>query len=301
MSALMNRIFKNNKEPLFGRADYQITVPPFTLGTSAEILQDHGLDVDRALSDYMVLTGGVPKYLEIVVDIAKKEFPDFLDEVLFMDSLLINEGKIALIEEFSKNYSVYFTILQLIASGKTKRSEILDSLPGVKEIGGYLSNLMEDYEIIKKIAPIGAPVKSKNIRYQLDDYFYAFWFRFIYKNQSAIEAGNFRYIKEKILQEWPIHKGIQFENLIRNQLKELSVYNVIGSYWDRKGENEIDIVAVNDLDKALLIGECKLNKDKINFPVLKKKTESFINNHQKYKEYKIDYRGFYPGMLKEIM
>jgi len=44
------------------------------------------------------------------------------------------EGKVSLIEEFGKNYSVYFAILQLVASGKSKHSELLASLPDIKNL-----------------------------------------------------------------------------------------------------------------------------------------------------------------------
>lgn len=294
ISTLMNHIFKNRKEPLFGRADHQLTVNAFSLDTTARVLTDYGINSDESLCDYMIFTGGIPKYLELVTDIREINFPGFLDAVLLKDSLLITEGKTSLIEEFGKNYSIYFAVLQLIASGKTKRSELLSLLPDVKELGGYLNNLIENFGLIKKIAPVFAPENTKNIKYQLDDFFYSFWFRFIYRNQSAVEAENFRYIKAKIMEEWAQHKGGLFEKVIRNHLKTLSLFNIIGSYWDRKGENEIDIVAVNEMDKILLLGECKLNAKKIDLHQLKRKSESLIND---YRDYKIYYRGFYPGML----
>jgi AAA+ ATPase superfamily predicted ATPase len=298
LSTMMDKIFKDQKEPLFGRADYQVSLSPFTLDITAKVLKDHDIYSDDSLTDYMIFTGGVPKYLELVVEIGKNNFFDFLDEILFKDSLIINEGKVSLIEEFGKNYSVYFAILQLVASGKSKRSELLASLPDIKELGGYLNNLMENFGLVKKIAPILAPGRSKNIKYQLDDYFYSYWFRFIYRNQSAVEAENFQYIKAKIRQEWPLHKGYQFEKIIKNHLKTLSCFNIIGSYWDRKGENEIDIAAVNDMDKILLLGECKLNPDKIDTWKLKKRSEIIVNH---FKNYKVYYRGFYPGMLTRFL
>lgn len=298
LSTMMDKIFKNQKEPLFGRADHQLTVPPFTLDTVADILRDHSIYSEDLLSDYMIFTGGVPKYLEMVTETNKHDFFDFLDAILFKDSLMINEGKVSLIEEFGKNYSVYFALLQLISMGKTKRSELLASLPDVKELGGYLNNLIEHFGLVKKNSPILAPEKSKNIKYQLDDYFYSFWFRFIYRNQSALEAENFQYIKAKIRQEWPLHKGLQFEKIIKNHLKTLSRFNIIGSYWDRKGENEIDVAAVNDMDKILLLGECKLNPKKIDIQQLKRKSERIINN---FSDYKIYYRGFHPGMLGQFL
>lgn len=298
LTTLMDQIFKDRKEPLFGRADHQVTLNPFSLATTAEILNDYGISSDESLLDYMIFTGGIPKYLELVSGIKKKNFADFLEAVLFKDSLVINEGKSSLIEEFGRNYSVYFALLQLIASGKTRRSELLSLLPDVKELGGYLNNLMENFGLIKKVSPVFAPANTKNIKYQLDDYFYSFWFRFIYRNQSALEAENFLYIKTRILEEWPVHKGLLFEKVIKNHLKTLSLFNIIGSYWDRKGENEIDIVAVNEMGKILVLGECKLNAKKIDLRQLEKKSGDFIAD---FKSFKIYYRGFHPGILKSFL
>jgi hypothetical protein len=78
----------------------------------------------------------------------------------------------------------------------------------------------------------------------------------------------------------------------------LSCFNIIGSYWDRKGENEIDIAAVNDMDKILLLGECKLNPKKIDTWKLEKRSEVIVNH---FKNYKVYYRGFYPGMLTRFL
>ena len=295
---MMDKIFKDRKEPLFGRADHQLTVTPFTLDTVAEVLRDYQIYSEDSLLDYMVFTGGVPKYLELVTEIKKQDFFDFLGAILFKDSLIINEGKVSLIEEFGKNYSVYFALLQLISTGKTKRSELLASLPDVKELGGYLNNLIENFGLVKKNSPLLAPEKGKNIKYQLDDYFYSFWFRFLSRNQSAVEAENFQYIKEKIRQEWPIHKGSQFEKIIKNHLKTLSRFNIIGSYWDRRGENEIDVAAVNDMERVLLLGECKLNVKKLDIEQLKRKSAAIVGNYKGYQAY---YRGFYPGMLGRFL
>ena len=38
----------------------------------------------------------------------------------------------------------------------------------------------------------------------------------------------------------------------------------IGNYWDRKGQNEIDMIALNDIDKTAIIAEIKRQKKKIN-------------------------------------
>ena len=47
-----------------------------------------------------------------------------IGEIIKTHSLFLDEGKNRLIEEFGKEYGVYFSILSLIASSKTSSSEI---------------------------------------------------------------------------------------------------------------------------------------------------------------------------------
>ena len=295
---LMSRIFMNQKEPLFGRADYQVSLPPFDLKTTAEVLRDHGVNSPEALVDYMIFTGGVPKYLEQVVDYGKENFFDFIDAFIHTDSLILNEGKLSLVEEFGKNYSVYFAILQLLASGKTRRSDLMGSLQDIKELGGYLKNLTESLGIVQKKQPVGTTASGKNTRYCLSDFFYSFWFRFINKYQSAIEAENLQYVRDRIRQDWSVYKGWKFEDLVRDYLKKLALFNIIGSYWDRKGENELDVVAVNEMEKIILIGECKLNGQRINLNQVREKSVSLL---EKYPNFKPIYKSFYPGMIHQLL
>ncbi len=298
VSPLMNRIFKNQKEPLFGRADYQVSLPPFDLKTTFDVLRDHDIASCEALVDYMIFTGGVPKYLEQVVDYGKKNFFDFIDAFIHTDSLILNEGKISLIEEFGKNYSVYFAILQLLASGKTRRSDLMGTLQDIKELGGYLKNLTESLGIVQKKQPVGTTASGKNTRYHLSDFFYSFWFRFINKYQSAIEAENLHYIRDRIRQDWSVYKGWKFEDLVRDYLKKLSLFNIIGSFWDRKGENELDVVAINEMEKIILFGECKLNGQKINLRQLQEKSLPLLG---KYPNFRPIYTSFHPAMIPQLL
>lgn len=66
-------------------------------------------------------------------------------------------------------------------------------------------------------------------------------------------------------------------------------FSFVQGYWDRKGENEIDIVAVNDFEKRMLIGEVKRNETRINLHILENKAVAIA---QQYADYQIEYRGF---------
>jgi AAA+ ATPase superfamily predicted ATPase len=298
VNTLMEKIFQNQREPLFGRSDHHMTIQPFTLPVVAQILKEHKIHTSDALLDYMIFSGGIPRYLEWICGANKANYFDFLKDMFYKDSPIIHEGKIALIDEFGRNYSNYFTILQLLASGRTNRSDLHGSFQSNKELGGFLKNLQENFGLIQKVHPVTVKEKKKILAYKLKDYFYSFWFRFIYKNQSAIEAENYMYLLEKLKEEWPAFKGIQFENVIRDYLKTLSIFDQIGSYWDRKGENEIDIVAVDSIHKRLLIGDCKLNLKKVK-PNLIKERSAFLTND--YHDYQIFYSVFTPDRIFELL
>ena len=59
---------------------------------------------------------------------------------------------------------------------------------------------------------------------------------------------------------------------------------LVGNYWDRKGMNEIDLIALNDIDKRALVAEVKRNADRYNPKLLQEKFESIRSNFGKYNE-----------------
>ena len=70
--------------------------------------------------------------------------------------------------------------------------------------------------------------------------------------------------------------GPALENLFIAQLKHSGQFNRIGSYWDNKGEHEIDIVAINDLEKRLLVVEVKRQSKRFKPEQLAAKTEQLL-------------------------
>ena len=286
--SLMKKIFEDNKEPLFGRANNKIHLKPFSVKTLKEILEENSpsYSADDLLSFYM-FTGGVAKYVEIFVDngafILEKQL-----ELIFKEySLFLEEGKNLLVEEFGKEYTTYFSILSLIASSKTSRSELESILD--KNIGGYLDRLENEYTIIKKVKPIFAKEGSRTLKYEIIDNFFNFWFRFIYKYRSAIEIENYDYVKEVVLRDYATYSGKFLEKYFVEQLKLSHDYNDIGSYWERGNQNEIDIIAVNDEKKTMLIAEVKRNPKKIDIKLLEKKASKLM---AKYKKYDYKFQGY---------
>ncbi len=279
--SLMNKIFEDRKEPLFGRADYKIHLKPFTSITIKEILQENSPEFspDDLLSLY-ILTGGIAKYIEIFVDHRTFTLQAQLDLIFDEYSLFIEEGKNLLIEEFGKDYTTYFSILSLISSAKTTRSEIEGTLG--KNVGGYLDRLENEYTIIKKVKPIFAKPGSRTVKYEIIDNFFNFWFRFIYRYRSAIEIENYAYVKEIVLRDYSTYSGRFLEKFFVEQLKHSQSFSTIGTYWEKRNLNEIDIVAINDEMKRMIIVEVKRNPEKIDLHKLELKAQKLIAKHPEY-------------------
>lgn len=281
----MKKIYENSKEPLFGRADFKIHLNPLSVSVLKEILNDHDVYSAENLLDFYTLTGGVAKYIELFILYKSLNKKAMIKTIVSPHSLFLDEGKNRLIEEFGKEYGTYFSILSLIASSKTSRREIESILE--KNVSGHLHRLEKDYDIIRGIKPIGSAPNSKVQKFEIVDNFLAFWFRFIYKYQSIIEAESYQRLRTIILRDFSTFKGRFLEKLFIDLLKEKQSFTQIGSYWERGNKNEIDIVAIDDVDKKIVVAEVKLSAKRLNRDQLVRKSTKLLD---KYKGYQVEYR-----------
>ena len=65
-------------------------------------------------------------------------------------------------------------------------------------------------------------------------------------------------------------------------------FSAIGTYWEKSNQNEIDIVAVNDLDKSVIFAEVKRKKESISIPGLMAKAK---NLQSQLKDYHAEFVG----------
>jgi len=272
---LMKNIFEGSREPLFGRATARISLDPLPPNAVAAILEDHGLDAPASLPFFHTLFGGVPKYY-FLLDRYRlfKQTPEKIIGRLFVeaDAPLQNEGRELLIEEFGKNYHLYFSILQIVASGETQMARIADrSGINVNSISKYLDELTNYYQITERRLPVTDNREDKKRgRYYLRDQALRFWFRYIFRNRTLIEIGDEDGLIRKILADLPTLTGRAFEELVRSLLLRKNDasflpfrFNRIGGFWSRRGDVEIDIVALDDEGGKILFGECKLAGHKV--------------------------------------
>lgn len=89
-------------------------------------------------------------------------------------------------------------------------------------------------------------------------------------------------MREVIDRDYDTWSGLMLERFFHRLFAESGNYNAIGSYWEKGNQNEIDLVAVNDLKKTLTVAEIKLNKTRISPEALKKKAEKLLASYQGY-------------------
>lgn len=274
---LMNQIFRDAREPLYGRADRMMKLMPFTTPVLKQILADYkpAYTNDDLLALYTI-TGGIPKYIELLLDNGCLDMEAMVHFVLKRDSPFMDEGRALLIQEFGKKYGNYFSILQAIASGKNTLSEVMSAL-GNASLGGLLKRLEDDYEVIRKKRPILSKEGTQTVRYEIADHFLRFWFRYIDKYQDYIEANNLLKLAEIIIDDYPTYSGYMLEYYFKEKMMESHEFRNIGSWWEGRNnaeQNEIDIVAIYAGRQKALVAEVKRQQKNFKPELFRQKIEA---------------------------
>jgi AAA+ ATPase superfamily predicted ATPase len=124
--------------------------------------------------------------------------------------------------------------------------------------------------------------ESRNAHWSIGDNFLRFWFRFIYPNQALIEMGKFDLLRLYITNNYEQFSGLLLEKYFHQKFAEEESITAIGHFWDNKGENEIDLIALNDFKRTATIAEIKRNPKKISLQELTLKTVIIQKHVAKY-------------------
>ena len=260
--SLMQKIFKHKKEPLYGRNTAELRVRPFKPSVLKQIMADAKPDYTKEdLLAMFTFTGGVAKYVSQLVDGGALDKEAMIRHIVSPNSTFLNEGKNNLIEEFGK------------------------------EVGGYLTNLADEYELISKRQPLFEKSANKNVRYELNDVFYSFWFRFIFKYSYVIEIENYVKLQEIIERDYSTFSGLMLERYFHSVAMESGEFTRIGRWWDRRGENEIDMIAEDELSGHVSFYEIKRQADEISIGVLRQRAEVMLQATHEFKKHDISYKG----------
>ena len=69
------------------------------------------------------------------------------------------------------------------------------------------------------------------------------------------------------------------------------MFTKIGNWWDRKGENEIDLVCENELEDTLVFYEIKRDAARIDLKGLEFKAHAFLTKNPQLKSRNITSKG----------
>lgn len=276
LSFMENKIL-SEKSPLFGRRDSQIKLEPFDYLDTAKFVPEYSNE-DKAIC--YGITGGVAKYLSLIDP--KKSIDENIIKLFFKtDGYLYDETRNLLIQEFS-DIALVNNIIEQIASGENTLSNISSKVKEKDPTVLYSIEKLIDVGLVTKKKCITEEKNKKKTQYVLKDFMFKFWYEFIPKAVSVIEMGQGELYYQRAVKPL-LHSfmGPVFEEMCRYYtlrngiLGEYSCFiTSVGTWWgmekipDSNGDfrmqsTDIDVVALSDIDKKMIIGECKFKKEKI--------------------------------------
>ncbi len=290
VNRLMNKIFFDDSQPLYGRSTGTLVLKPFGPALLKEIFSYFKPDFTRKdLLALWTVSGGVARYVDMMMSAHAFTKDAMLEEIFSPLSAYIPEGRTILADEFGPDYGTYFTLLAAISSGQTTSAELKNLLGG--EVGGYLAKLESQYSIVVKKLPLFGKPTSKACHFQIDDCFFRFWFRFIHKLNYLDELGRRDRMLDIARRDFDSFSGFALERYFAAKLAEEKCCTRLGGWWDRKGENEIDIVYEDEVGDTLGFCEVKVDSSRYEAALLKRKADAFFAKNPELKSRRAIYRG----------
>jgi len=245
------------KSPLYGRRTGQWKLEPFTFRKLKQFFPSYSFEERLQFFSFL---DGIPEYLN-KMDVQKSPIWNLKNRIFKKGEYLYEEAENLLRQEFREPRN-YFSILQAIAEGNTRYGAICNRAGLDKSmVSQYLKNLI-DLHVIRKEFPVTQKKESRYAHYSLSDNYYDFWFEFIYPSKSLIEEDKQEILVNKIQEQLRIHFSSVFEQVCREIIWELPrSCSKVGRWWH--GDEEIDVIGLNERENVILLGECKWSKNKV--------------------------------------
>lgn len=258
------------KKPLYGRTTFKIKVEPFDYYDSAKFYPNKTSEDKIRL--YSIF-GGVPFYTSKIDD-SKSVKENIVDLIIEEGSIFEDEIAFFLSQEV-RSVSTYGKILNAIASGATKLSEITTKSGSVNTgtTSKYL-DLLLTLGIVEKEYCFGENNKSKKTIYRIRDQLFNFHYSFIEKNRSRkiiMDPDNF--FDQVVLPHLDEYVSVEFETICRDFLKRKHVSSIqeIGRFWhnDASKRQDVEIDIVMRANEQIYLYECKWTNTRIGMSIIK--------------------------------
>ncbi|OQY49588.1 MAG: hypothetical protein B6240_02990, partial [Desulfobacteraceae bacterium 4572_87] len=168
------------------------------------------------------VTGGVPKYLE-EINIQKSAEENIKNMCFDEGGILFREFDIIFNDIFDKRAGMYKEIVKVLARGNRSAREIaeLTGRPQNRDTSEYLKDLEVSGFIRRDFAYRFDGKRSKLSKYRIKDNYLRFYLRYIDPIKDKIRQGLFRYTGIENLRNWGGIMGLQFENLVLQNLHSI--------------------------------------------------------------------------------
>lgn len=299
--SMMKKHALSYESPLYGRRTAQMRIAPLPFTT---VYENQKLSFEEAAEQYSI-TGGVPKYMEFFSD-GQPLYEQIKENVLSKNGFLYEEPNFLLTDEVQVPTN-YFSIIKVIADGNHKLGTIAGILGlETSALTPYLKTLSELGFIEKQV-----PVTEKNAEktrkglYFISDNFLRFWFRYVYPYKGELELDNTQISLDELDKDFK-EKFVAFayEDICKEIFARLCsdkaidfTPSKIGSYWlnDKSGNTQIDVMAIDTVNKRLFAGECKYHNQPVDADVyfeLVKKVDNSSEIKSAFKGYTVIYGVF---------
>ena len=276
LSFMENKVL-SEKSPLFGRRDSQIKLDAFDYLDAAKFVPDYSNE-DKAIC--YGITGGVAKYLSMI-DPSKSLDENIIKLYFRTDGYLYDETRNLLTQEFS-DITLVNNIIEQIASGQNTINIIANKIGEKESTILYSLEKLISVGLVEKKKCITEEKNKKKTQYILKDHMFKFWYEFIPKATSVIEMGQGELYYHKAVK--PVlhsYMGSVFEDMCRYYTLQHGILGefdcfvtTVGTWWgtetiiNENGEKraqstDIDVVALSEIEKKAVVGECKIKKEKI--------------------------------------
>ncbi len=269
---MMEREILGYQAPLYGRRTGSYLLPALDLPAATVFFPAYS--PIQQIEAWAVL-GGMPYYLSTFSD-QSDIFANIRAHVLDSQGMLRREPQLLLMEELREPRN-YFSVLRAIAQGATRLNEISQAarVGEVTTTARYL-DILQDMRVVSRTVPAteNRPDKSKRGLYRITDAFLRFWFRYVHENQGSLDLDLAdAVLTQRVQPTFDQFVSYAFEDAARSHVAQLARENQlgflperVGSWWDRAAE--VDVVAVSDADRAMLLGECKWSVNPVGTDIL---------------------------------
>ena len=259
----------SGQEPTHGRSVWRPVLQPLDYRDASEFAP-RGLSPVELVERYAVL-GGTPQYQRWA---GARPLGEILRDVILSPDAPLHRDPEHLVREEDeiRDPGPYFGTLEAIAAGYTTPTEIGSRLEaGTQLVNKYLKRL-QALGYILKVEPLEPRGKGKARAYwKISDPYLRFWFSQVLPNRSRLARGRIEEVAREIEGRLSTHTGHVFEDVCRDWVGRVSPLgskaDEIGSWWNRKSNVEVDVVAL-DKNGYTVLGECKWRKDPLDVDVL---------------------------------